>query len=319
MKYTSLFLTGCALCLSVAGNAQTKKKAVVKKTTTTKSATQKVTAKPVAASGGFVKMEGDLEYKPIVKGTGTKAAQAGDIADMHVKFKIGDSVLMNTIAMNNGKAIQQPLQSSGIKGDVMDGILKMKAGDSTVFRMPVDSMFSRSKQPMPDWAKSGSYATWEVKLVDLKSRAEMDAAAAANVKVQADTDEKLIKELLASKNITNAKRTASGLYYVMHNEGEGTNPQTGQKVTVNYTGVNLQGEKFDSNEDPAFNHVEPFSFDLGKRNVIAGWDEGIALMKKGGKITLYIPSGLAYGAQARGPKIPANAILIFDVTLTSFQ
>ena len=310
MRYTSLLITG-ALVLSVAAHAQTKKKPVAKKTTTT-------TKTKTTATGGFVKQADGLEYKIVTKGTGTALPKAGDVADMHVTFKMGDSVMMNTFVMNHGNPIQQQLQNPGMEGDVMGGILRMKAGDSTVFRMRMDTMFARTKQQKPEWAK-GTYASWAVKLVDFKTREQVEAEAAGKVQAQAATDEQLILGHLKAKNITNAKRTASGLYYVIHNEGEGAAPQMGQKVTVNYTGINMDGEKFDSNEDPAFNHVSPFTFDLGKRGVIAGWDEGVALMKKGGKITLYIPSGLAYGPQARGPKIPANAILIFDIQLVSFE
>jgi len=313
MKYASILLASCAICITVSVNAQTKKKTPAKKAPV-KTATSKTTAN----AGGFIMLGDGLEYKNIVKGTGV-AGKAGDIAEMHVKFKMGDSVLMNSIVANNGKPIQQPLQNPGIKGDVMGGLLQMKPGDSTIFRMNADTMFARSKQAKPEWVKKNSYVNWEVKLLSLKTKEQVEAERANMGKAQAGVDEQLILEMLKTKGITNAKRTNSGLYYVIHNEGTGENPKVGQKVTVNYTGVNMQGETFDSNVDPAFNHVQPFTFDLGKRNVIAGWDEGVALMKKGGKITLYIPSGMAYGAQARSAKIPANAILIFDIELTNFE
>lgn len=58
---------------------------------------------------------------------------------------------------------------------------------------------------------------------------------------------------------------------------------------------------------------------MGQRQVIAGWDEGIALLNKGAKATLYVPSTMAYGAQSPNPKIPANGILIFDVELLDFK
>ncbi len=77
----------------------------------------------------------------------------------------------------------------------------------------------------------------------------------------------------------------------------------------------LNGEKFDSNVDPQFQHVQPFEFMLGKGSVIKGWDEGIALLKKGGKATLFIPSTLAYGANSPSPKIPAHSVLVFEVEL----
>src|SRR5690606_36492315 len=119
--------------------------------------------------------------------------------------------------------------------------------------------------------------------------------------------------------ITGYQKTDNGLYYVVHQEGSGSSPQNGQKAIVNYTGKMLNGEVFDSNTDPKFNHVQPFEFPVGQGRVIKGWVEGVALMKKGEKATFYIPSGLGYGQQGAGGRIPGNAVLIFDIELVSFQ
>ncbi len=272
-----------------------------------------------SSAEGFIKGNDGLEYKQIIKGSGTVTAQAGYFAEMHVIFKIGDSVIINTYEMNQQMPVLQQLQAPAMKGDLMEGLLTMKAGDSTVFRMLVDTLVARSNQPKPAWTKPGDYAVWEVKMVTLKSKEQMDAETADKEKTAMAADDKIIRDYLQEKGIKNAKKDASGLYYVVHSPGAGPQPQAGQNVTVNYTGQNLKGEKFDSNVDPAFNHVEPFSFALGKGAVIKGWDKGVALMKKGTKATFYIPSALAYGDRGAGGKIPPNAILIFDIELLSFQ
>jgi FKBP-type peptidyl-prolyl cis-trans isomerase len=80
---------------------------------------------------------------------------------------------------------------------------------------------------------------------------------------------------------------------------------------VNYRGTLLDGTQFDS----SFERNEPFTFTIGRRQVIMGWDEGIALMKAGGKGTLYIPSPMAYGERGAGGIIPPNSVLKFDVEL----
>ena len=112
--------------------------------------------------------------------------------------------------------------------------------------------------------------------------------------------------------------TPSGLKYVDVVAGTGATPKSGQTVVMNYTGTFEDGKKFDSNVDPAFHHVEPFTFPLGQGRVIKGWDEGISTMKVGGKRKLIIPPELAYGSTARGP-IPANSTLLFDVELVSIK
>lgn len=104
--------------------------------------------------------------------------------------------------------------------------------------------------------------------------------------------------------------TESGLMYYDIVEGDGASPEDGQLVIVHYTGWLEDGTQFDSSVERG----EPFTFPIGQGGVIAGWDEGVATMKIGGKRQLIIPSDLAYGDGGSGP-IPPGATLIFDVEL----
>ena len=96
--------------------------------------------------------------------------------------------------------------------------------------------------------------------------------------------------------------------------GTGTEAMAGDSVTVEYVGELTDGTVFDSTQS----HGQPFTFPLGKGQVIAGWDEGVLGMKVGGERVLVIPASLGYGAQAVGP-IPANSTLVFDIKLDSVQ
>ena len=97
-------------------------------------------------------------------------------------------------------------------------------------------------------------------------------------------------------------------------QGNCIHHRSGKFVSVMYTGKTFEGEAFDSNIDPKFQHAgQPFTLQIGVGGAIQGWDDGLRLFKEGGKGTLYIPSSLAYGKQGRGDKIKPNANLIFDV------
>ena len=110
-------------------------------------------------------------------------------------------------------------------------------------------------------------------------------------------------------------KTTSGLEYVETLAGTGAQAKAGDTVRVHYTGKFLDGKVFDS----SVSRGEPLEFPLGKGRVIKGWDEGIALMKVGGKAQLIIPPALGYGERGAGGAIPPNSTLVFDVELVSVK
>ena len=109
--------------------------------------------------------------------------------------------------------------------------------------------------------------------------------------------------------------TASGLVYEDTVVGEGAEAKAGHQVSVHYTGWLTNGSKFDSSKD----RNDPFQFSLGMRQVIGGWDEGVAGMKVGGTRKLTIPPELGYGARGAGGVIPPNATLVFEVELLGIR
>ena len=130
-------------------------------------------------------------------------------------------------------------------------------------------------------------------------------------------DDATIQKYLADNKITNARKQPSGLYYVpVVTNPNGQQATAGRSVSVLYTGTLLNGTVFDASSQHG---NTPFTFPLGRGQVIAGWDEGIALMKKSEKSILLIPSGLAYGAKSPSSTIPPNSILRFEVELTNIQ
>jgi len=109
--------------------------------------------------------------------------------------------------------------------------------------------------------------------------------------------------------------TPSGLVIEDITLGTGEEAGHGRYVHVHYTGWLTDGSKFDSSKD----RNEPFSFPLGARHVIAGWDEGVQGMKVGGVRKLTIPPELGYGRRGAGGVIPPDATLVFEVELLAID
>ncbi len=304
-----LFLT-----LSVAtANAQNKKNntAEVKKTNASSTADE-----------GFTMTPNGMEFKIIHDEPGTIKPQVGDYISAHLLSKVGDSTLFSTRqVLNNAPAEVQVMAMPG-KGDVLEGFMYMTVGDSAIFRFSIDSLMKMpNMQPLP-WMKpgTGQKISYYCVLTAIKSAADKQKEVEAMQVLQREQDDKLIQEYLKKNNIQ-ATKTESGLYYSVKKMGAGAVAQKGDTVVANYTGINLDGRKFDSNVDSAFGHPGvPFEFPVGMGRVIKGWDEGFMLLKKGTKATLYIPSGLAYGPNSPDEsRIPKNGVLLFDVELVNVK
>lgn len=130
---------------------------------------------------------------------------------------------------------------------------------------------------------------------------------------QAESSKEGLKFLEENGKRPEVTTTASGLQYEVLTEGSGASPVATDQVTVHYTGKLLNGEVFDSSVERG----TPATFGLNQ--VIAGWTEGVQLMKEGGKNRFYIPSELAYGERGAGAQIGPGATLIFDVELIEIK
>jgi len=149
-----------------------------------------------------------------------------------------------------------------------------------------------------------------------KTLVEMQkTVAAAMEQNKKDADEKRLKEgrefLAANAKKEGVVVLPNGLQYKVIKEGSGQSPKPGDKVTVHYRGILVDGTEFESSH----RRGEPSTFRSDK--VIKGWQEALTMMKPGSKWTLFVPPELAYGDKSPGRQIPANSTLIFEVELLS--
>lgn len=107
-----------------------------------------------------------------------------------------------------------------------------------------------------------------------------------------------------------AERTREGVFFTVHREGVGKEPQQGDYVKIRYVGKLLNGKTFDESPQNA-----PFAFQIGRQQVIEGWDIALQKLRVGAKVTLYVPAKFGYGAAGIGDIIAPNTPLMYDIEL----
>ncbi|WP_223827494.1 FKBP-type peptidyl-prolyl cis-trans isomerase [Hymenobacter armeniacus] len=303
----------------------------------------------------FKKVGNSYERREIgAEGDPTYKDRIGKFLLGHMRYTTGkDSVLQNT-RRDVGMPVPLPLQELKQKGAPDEALSLLQPGDSGVFRFQVDSLIKpKSGQPVPPFLRRGGnvvlmYVATTGKLIDqaeaqamqpelqkramaaqMKQRmaspefkkqmeeqkaAQAKALATPEAQAQFKKDDAVLQDYIKKNNLT-MQKTASGIYYQVLKPGTGAKPTSGQTVSVNYSGTLLSGKEFDSSAKAG----KPIDFPIGQGAVIPGWDEGIALLNKGSRAILLIPSPLAYGTRGAGADIPANSPLKFEVELVDVQ
>ncbi|WP_156309352.1 FKBP-type peptidyl-prolyl cis-trans isomerase [Sphingobacterium endophyticum] len=285
----------------------------------------------LASCQSFKKGDGGLEYKFFEDKGGDKAV-GGDVLAMDIVVKTDrDSLLASTYDLGLPQiapVIPDSLVQGGYPGD-NNTILKMLGeGDSATFKLDLDTMAARTGQPKPDFADKYIQFTIKVKklfkkgnLTDSVLFEQVNKYYLAEMEGLKKSEEAKIAKYV-EKNKLQPKKTATGLQYVIKEEGTGANPVVGDTVVINYTGGLTNDKIFDTSlqavaqKEKIFHPMkqyEPLRVRVGHTPVIPGWTEGLQLLKKGGKATLIIPSSLGYGERQQSNLIPPYAPLVFDV------
>jgi len=252
-----------------------------------------------------------------------ETAKTDEVFIYNMKVFADDSLIVNTHERDNPLDFRwMPEEKlATINNPIVDAFQILTSGDSARVYMPADSLKGNNFG-----LASGEFLIYELSIHNILTPAQHDSLTQI---YQAELDAKravLAKEAegiaeTVATDIENYKAGAlkgrlikdeTGLEYIVHEEGDGALPTTGEVVNVHYYGVLLEdGTMFDN----SYGRGNPFSFPLGRGQVIPGWDRGISLLKKGSKATLFIPYMMAYGATGSPPTIPAKANLVFYVEL----
>ncbi len=239
-------------------------------------------------AGDFETTDSGLKIYDIATGDGL-TPQKGDTVTIEFAIWLQEEMTYVAGSEDQGGEFSFALGSGQAFPGWEEGTLTMAEGGTRQLIIPPD--LALGEQGVPGVVPPNATLVMEITLLSVQEAV-----------VQTEVDE--------ADYIT----TESGLKYYDIEVGDGPMPEAGQTVAVHYTGWLEDGTKFDSSLDRG----QPFEFPLGQSAVIAGWDEGVATMRVGGKRQLFIPADLAYGDAATGI-IPAGATLIFDVELLEIK
>ncbi len=258
----------------------------------------------------FEASEDGYQYRFVVNGEG-ELPKEGDVIFYNMKYTTETDSLLYESKPEQPTPIPYNEQYWNSLGPLYKAFQKIKVGDSIIIKIPTKKLFEESfNAKVPEGINAEGEIIFYIGAEKILTQPEMEAEIRAKSEEQLKKEEGIIDDFLAQNNLE-AQVTESGLRYIIEEEGTGSYPQPGDRVSVHYTGKLLDGKKFDSSHD----RNEPLQFVIGRGQVIRGWDEGIALLKEGGKAKLIIPSSLAYGERGAGDVIGPNSVLIFDVEL----
>lgn len=250
----------------------------------------------------------------------------GSVVTLTLEERSGtDSLIFSSL--QTGKPLVMQYTGHDAKGDLREVFPLLKKGDSATVRVPVDSMQLPPMAQRPSFLKPGSFMNYRISIKNIQTVDEAIAqkqgeAASRNAKEIAALD-----KFLADRKIAVTKDSSGLRYYIRDTTGRQT-PRPGDTVWVNYVGRTLQEKIFDSSiestalranlKQPGRIYV-PFKFVVGEGNVISGWDKAMPFFANGSRISVFIPSSLAYGEQGAGADIGPNMTLWFDIDLVKLH
>jgi len=265
-------------------------------------------------SNSYKQTANGIEYQYLRKSDSTKKVYQNSYLVLDVKYYTNkDSLLFNSDKLHGKFRMKYTGQKTNKKELIHDALSMMHVGDSMSFKIDAYDFFIKTRHDSCPKSLLGTKLRFEIALRDIQSETEVHEMKKEINSKQRVNEQILLKEFITN-NYPDAQKTKSGLYFLPLTKGNGSFPKSGNIVTINYIGTFINGVKFDN----TYVRKNPFTFTLGKNEVIEGLEEGVLLTYKGGKSVLIMPSSLAYGEEGKKP-IPPNTSLIFQIELESVK
>lgn len=249
--------------------------------------------------------ENCVKYRIISDKTDGRAVDGDTNSVLYINYKLAvestDSTLVETFSKNSPVYI--PVNEPSFR----KLFELLSVGDSAELITNADTFFEKSfGQSRPEFIKEGDNIKFIIKVLKVMNEQEIEEKEQEDMAKLQQTDSLAFNQMIST--LPDAKKTTSGLYYVVEKVGKGKAPKKGDEVRVLYRGTLLNGQVFDENL------TEGIPFTVGLGQFIPGWEEMVLLMKIGDKVKAIIPWNLAYGPRGNGP-IPPYSTLVFEMEL----
>lgn len=257
-----------------------------------------------------------MPYK-IIRGNSKEKFKQGQMIEIHVEYKLKDSVLNNTFGH---VPIFFTIDTAKFGAyNFAELITKCAPGDKIEFSLSIDTLKKMGQLEYNKDFKRGDFIKGKVEFLKSFANAEeMKTELNKEVEAEKQREIKEVNEYAAKKNYK-TQTTVGGVAVLIENAGTEPRLDSGKQASIYYKGYLMKnGKEFDSNIKNGVKG-EPLTLIVGTNSVIPGWEEGLKLFAKGGKGKLMIPAMLAYGMQGAGGAIPPYANLVFDIEVTDVK
>ena len=267
---------------------------------------------------GFSKTDSGIYYNFHTENKDSLKAVDGNLMTLKIRWRIKvnekDSVLFDS--KNNPEAFIVPLAKPSYKGDLYEALAMLHKGDSVSFILKADSFFLKTAHypELPKNIDSTTMLYFDIKVMNIQSTEQKEKERVAEAAKQKQAEPEKLNKYLATNNIT-TKPLASGLYFIESVAGSGNKPKTGDMVKINFAVSLIDGKELFS----TVKNGGPMPVEIGKPFENKGFEEAVAMMKKGGKAKIIVPSSLAFGEQGRGQMVAPFTTLLYDVEIVDIK
>ena len=260
----------------------------------------------------FLKTVNGIEYKIVKASKSKRTPNIGDVMYMNMSYRTERTDSLLFASSDLGEEFRMRLVAPSDKGCIEEALMLLHEGDSAVIKVDAIKFFvkSQGKASIPAFIKKGDRLVFNVKMKKIVSGLDYANANKDVYQKRIDEENSLINRFLINMNYP-LKKTDSGLHILTINKGVGKKPSVGCTVKIDYTAAFIDGSVFDS----TLERSEPFSFVIGKKEVIVGLEEAVMNMQVGDHCLVIIPFRLAYGDQKYGNVIPPFSTLVFEIEL----